>query len=195
MAELTIFHRDAAGMRAQKAILLDAYVEIYAAKLGDPFFVPERFWERLEAYASRDGFDLVVGYSGEVLVGYALGFRLPAKSAWWRGFHGDVSPDVLTETGDRTFALTQIMVRPAWRRQGCARQLHDALVVGRPEERATLLVQAENVAARRAYAAWGWEQIGTVKPFEDSPTYDALVLPLELAGKPAGVHLADREQG
>jgi ribosomal protein S18 acetylase RimI-like enzyme len=111
----------------------------------------------------------------EVTVGYALGYTLPNGSGWWRGLRSTASPDLLHETGRRTFALTEIMVREAWRRRGYARRLHDALLADRPEERATLLVLPENVPARSGYLAWGWYKLGELKPFEDSPVYDAMM--------------------
>jgi ribosomal protein S18 acetylase RimI-like enzyme len=71
------------------------------------------------------------------------------------------------------------MVRPAWRRQGYARALSTALLDGRPEERATLLVRAENAPAYAAYKSWGFQPIGQVQPFDDSPLYEAMVRALK----------------
>ncbi|GAA1364292.1 hypothetical protein GCM10009661_13820 [Catellatospora chokoriensis] len=70
------------------------------------------------------------------------------------------------------------MVRQATRRRGIAKALHDALMASRTESRATLLVQPENVPASAAYATWGWYRIGQLKPFDDAPTHDALMLDL-----------------
>ncbi len=75
----------------------------------------------------------------------------------------------------RTFAINEIMVRPAWRRRGYARALHDALLYDRPEERAILLVLPDNTAAQAAYRSWGWYKLGELQPFEDSPVFDAMV--------------------
>ncbi|MGI5238768.1 GNAT family N-acetyltransferase [Dactylosporangium sp. CA-139066] len=158
--------------------LLDVYVDAYADKLNSPFFTPERYWERVEAYAARDGYALVLGRVAGQLIGYAMGFTLPTNSAWWKGLTTTVDPALTTEDGRRTFALTYIMVRVAYRRRGYARLLHDALLEGRPEQRATLLVLPENVAARTAYRTWDWYQIGELQPFPDAPLYDALVLDL-----------------
>jgi GNAT superfamily N-acetyltransferase len=41
---------------------------------------------------------------------------------------------LLTETGQRTFAFNELMVRPQWRRRGYATALHDALLRHRPED-------------------------------------------------------------
>jgi GNAT superfamily N-acetyltransferase len=177
--ELTIEQWDAHGIREQRDELLAVYTEVYAERLGDPFFSPERYWERVEAYASRDGFSLVTGRLGDMLVGYAMGFTLPHGSGWWRGFRGEVDPELLTEDGRRTFALTYMMVRQAWQRRGYARALHDALLRDRAEQRAALLVIPDNVPARGAYLSWGWYVLGELQPFDDAPVYDAMVRKLK----------------
>jgi GNAT superfamily N-acetyltransferase len=133
-------------------------------------------WERVEAYASREGYSLVLGRVDGELVGYTMGLTLPAGSAWWRGLRTGADPALLIEDGHRTFALTYMMVRAPWRRRGYARALHDALLGDRTEERATLLVLPDNVPARSAYDSWGWYEIGKLQPFADAPVYDALVL-------------------
>ncbi|ANN19147.1 GCN5 family acetyltransferase [Amycolatopsis orientalis] len=174
-SELALRHHDADGMYQLRAPLLTVYTEVYADLLGDPFFTPERFWERLEAYAKWPGFALVTGWLRDELVGYTLGYRLPTRSAWWRGFRGDVDPQLLEEDGKRTFAVTQLMVLPGWRRRGYARQLHDALLRDRTEERATLLVKPDNIPARTTYLSWGWQRFGQLQPFDDAPVYESLM--------------------
>jgi ribosomal protein S18 acetylase RimI-like enzyme len=168
------FH-DADGMHQLRVELLDVYSEAYAARLDQPFSAPPRFWERLEAYAGRSGFSLVTGRLSGELVAYTLGFTLPAGSGWWRGLRGEVDPKLIEEDGSRTFALTEMMVRPAYQRRGYARALHDALLADRPEQRATLLVRPDNVAARSAYLSWGWYKVGDLQPFDDAPVFEAMV--------------------
>jgi ribosomal protein S18 acetylase RimI-like enzyme len=69
-------------------------------------------------------------------------------------------PDGFTdEDGRRTFAVNEIMVCPEWQRQGVARSVHPELLSGRPEQRATLLVEPDNVPAQAAYASWGWRKV------------------------------------
>jgi ribosomal protein S18 acetylase RimI-like enzyme len=177
VTDLTIRHHDAAAMRAMREEILALYSEVYAGQLNDPFRTPERFWDRLDAYASRAGFAMVIGHVGDDLVGFALGYALPANSRWWTGLQGQHADDdeFTREDGRRTFALNELMVHPAWRGHGYGRALHDALLRARSERRATLLVRPDNEPARSAYVRWGWKHIGTVKPFADSPTFDALV--------------------
>lgn len=175
-ADLTIEYADSPGMRQRREDLLAVYAEIYANELSEPFFSVPRYWERLEAYASRAGFSLVLGWIDGELVGYALGYTLPPNAGWWRGLRGDIPPEVVAEDGHRTFAINEIMVRAAWRRRGYARALHDALLRDRPEERATLLVEPDNVAARGAYLSWGWRKLSDLQPFVDAPVYEAMLL-------------------
>jgi len=179
--QLTIERYDANGLHEHRDDLLNVYAELYRDRLDDPFFSLPRYWERLEAYGQRDGFSLVTGRLDDELIGYALGYTLPAGSRWWQGLRTKVDPALLVEDGRRTLALTEIMVRENWRRQGYARALHDALLRDRAEERATLLVLPDNVPAKSAYLSWGWYKLGELRPFDDAPVYDAMVV--ELRGR------------
>jgi ribosomal protein S18 acetylase RimI-like enzyme len=170
---------EAHNLPAVKDFLLDVYAEVYADQLDDPFFSLPRYWERLQGYAARDGFSIVIGRVGESVTGYALGYTLPAASQWWRGLRAEVDPDLLREDGHRTFAVTEIMVLADHRRRGYAGQLHDALVSDRDEQRATLLVLPDNAPAKAAYESWGWFKLGELQPFDDAPVYDAMMLDLK----------------
>ncbi|HEV2089051.1 MAG TPA: GNAT family N-acetyltransferase [Cryptosporangiaceae bacterium] len=177
-ATLRISHHDAEGARAIEDELFAVYAEVYADRLDNPFFSVERFAERFRAHSSRPGYALVAGYVAGKLVGYAYGVPLAAHTRWWEGLREPVEPGLTDETGRRTFGLNEIMVLAEWRRRGIARRLHDELLAARPEERATLLVEPTNVAARSAYQAWGWRLIGHIRPFPDAPVYDAMLLDL-----------------
>lgn len=180
-SELTIEKRGSTALRELRTIILEACREVYAEHLEDPFFSLPQYWQRLETYSRRPGFTLVVGWIGNELVGYALGYTLPAESKWWSGIQGKVEASLLVEDGKRTFALTELAVRPQWRRRGYARALHGTLLRGRAETRATLLVLSDNTPARAAYQSWGWRKIGKLRPFEDAPLFDAMLLDLSQA--------------
>lgn len=173
--ELAVRQYDASGLHEQRDEVLAVYAEVYPDELDDPFYSQPRYWERLSAYAARNGFALVTGRLSGELIGYALGYTLPEGSGWWRGFRGEVDPALLQETGNRTFAVNELMVRPGWRRRGYARVLHDSLLHNRPEARATLLVRPENTPARTAYRSWGWYELGQLQPFDDAPVFEAMV--------------------
>ena len=155
--------------------LIAVYLDAYADRLDDPFLSPERHWGRVQGYASVDGYGIVEARTDGRMIGYALGYTLPENARWWRGLAAPVDLSLLSEDGSRTFALTYMMVRTEFRRRGYAKEMHDALLASRSEQRATLLVHPENVAARTAYYSWGWRKIGDLQPFSDAPVYEALL--------------------
>ena len=179
--EFTIMAYGSTDLEGHRDVLLDVYEDVYRDRLDDPFFSSPRYWDRLQGYASRQGFAITMGQLGSDTIGYALGYTLPDGSGWWRGLKADVDEGYLAEDGQRTFALTEIMVREPCRRRGFAHQLHDQLLADRLEKRATLLVLPDNTPAKAAYASWGWRKLGELKPFEDSPTYDAMVVDLPIS--------------
>lgn len=73
------------------------------------------------------------------------------------------------------------MVLRSWSGKGVAHALHDQLLLGREEQRATLLVEPDNVNARRTYLHWGWRQVAQLRPgWDHAPLFDVLILPLPL---------------
>jgi ribosomal protein S18 acetylase RimI-like enzyme len=117
--------------------------------------------------------------SGGYLVGYAAGMPLRPSTSWWRGLTTPLPEDVVTEYPGRTFSLIDLLVRAAWRRQGIGRTLHDLLLAGRAEERATLVVSPEAAAAQHAFQSWGWRKVARTRGFDaESPVADVLVTEL-----------------
>jgi ribosomal protein S18 acetylase RimI-like enzyme len=173
--ELVIQRSHANDIYEHQKDILSVYAEVYADLLDDPFFSTARYWQRLEGYSTRAGFSFVLGHLDAALIGYAFGYTLPSDSPWWDVLQSDVDPSLLAETGERTFAVTELLVRPPWRRRGYARALHDALLADRQEARATLLVLPDNTAASMAYRSWSWYKIGDLRPFDDAPMFDAMV--------------------
>lgn len=159
--------------------------------LHDPFYATDRFLVRLRGYAAAPGFSLVLatlslmGSPGDgerqepITAGLSCGYTLPPGARWWNGLLGEVPEGFTTETGQRTFAINEILVHPHWQGHGIATLLHDHLLGDRLEERATLLVNPINTRARDIYIAWGWRRVASLKPFSDSPTYDAMILDLK----------------
>src|SRR5207248_3279873 len=100
-------------------------------------------------------------------------------TSWWRHLTTPLPGDVTAEHPGRTFALTELLVRAAWRRQGIGRALHDAVLADRPEERATLAVPPAAAAAQQALHAWGWQKVARTRgPRPGSPVSDVFVTPL-----------------
>lgn len=189
MPNLTFHRFDSSSARAIRDTIAlihrDAYVE--RINSGDPFYTSDAFMQRFDAYTSREGFDLVVASLGDVPVGQAWGWALGPDTAWWQWLVDDVAPEFIVdpefikEDGKRTFALSEIMVRQAYTGQGIAHALHDELLGGRHETRATLLVNPINQNAYRIYLRWGWEKVAYMRPnWSDAPLFDVLILPLPI---------------
>ncbi|MGP7995977.1 MAG: GNAT family N-acetyltransferase [Streptosporangiaceae bacterium] len=140
-----------------------------AATFGDRFRVQRR----------QPGFVLAEARHGGYLVGYAAGMPLRASTSWWRHLTTPLAADVTTEHPGRTFALTELLVRASWRQQGIGRALHDAVLAGRPEERATLAVRPAATPAQQAFRAWGWHRVArTREPGPDAALLDVLITDL-----------------
>ena len=163
---------DGAGARESAADLFALADDVYG-KDRDPEAVRrEGVWRR------QPGFALVEARHGEYLVGYASGMPLRPATSWWRGLTTPLPEDVTTEHAGRTFAVTELLVRAAWRRQGIGRELHERLLDGRGEERATLAVPPGAAAAQAAFRAWGWRKIARARSDDAGPVLDILVLDL-----------------
>jgi GNAT superfamily N-acetyltransferase len=170
-------HYPASAVPTMRSELLAVHIDARSDLLDQPFYSPERFWQRFENYLRGPGFDLVAGTMGNHLVGYAFGGVLEPETRWWSGIE-DVDTEFIVETGGRTFAFREILVRKAFQKRGLAHRLHDELLNGRHEERATLLVRSDN-PAKLLYLRWGWIQVGFLQPFPDSPRFESLVLKME----------------
>jgi GNAT superfamily N-acetyltransferase len=132
----------------------------------------------------QPGFVLAEARHGDYLVGYASGMPLRPATSWWKHLTTPVSVDVTTEHAGRTFALTELLVCPSWRRQGIAAELHDLVLGGRPEERATAVVPTAAAPAQSALRAWGWSKVARSRgPHPHSSVLDVFVVALA-SGKP-----------
>jgi GNAT superfamily N-acetyltransferase len=140
----------------------------------------------------QPGFALAEARHGGFLVGYAAGMPLRSSTSWWRDLTTPLPPDLTDERPGRTFALTDLLVRASWRRQGIGRELHGRLLRGRPEERATVVVAPGAGAAQQAFRSWGWRKVARTRgsgavlvvpvldvPVLDVPVLDVLVLSLD----------------
>ncbi|CCF64898.1 GNAT family N-acetyltransferase [Nocardia cyriacigeorgica] len=177
---MTEFRRfDHLGARKIRVTVQDVYARAYTESVAsdDPFESLEAAMRRFDAYTSRAGFDLVVLYSEGEAIGQAWGWPLTANSRWWNGLHLDEEePDFTTEDGTRTFALSEIMVVREHTGRGHARALHDELLAGRQEQRATLLVDPTNENAYARYRKWGWFRVGVLRPdWDGAPVFDVLI--------------------
>lgn len=179
--DLNFVRLDRMGARAQRDTVELVYCDAYAENIasGGRFESAEAAMTRFDAYTSRDGFDLVMGYLHGEPVGQAWGWPLVPNTAWWQGLRTELEAGFTTEDGARTFALSEIMVRRGWTGHGIAHALHDELLRNRHESRATLLVRPENATAYQAYTRWGWQRVAELRPdWADAPLLDVLIRPL-----------------
>jgi GNAT superfamily N-acetyltransferase len=168
----------------QAAERADDFAELHAEVYADP---PYRRADDAEVYPGRfrvqrrqPGFVLAEARNGGYLVGYAAGMPLRPSTSWWRELTTPLPAEVTEEHPGRTFALVDLVVRASWRRQGIGAELHDLILDGRPEERATLTVLPAAGPAQNAFRAWGWRKVGRARSESDpdAPVADVLVTEL-----------------
>ena len=143
------------------------------------------FAERFRVQRRQPGFVLAEARQGAYLVGYGSGMPLRPSTSWWRDLTTPLPDGVTAEHPGRTFALTELLVRAPWRRQGIAQTLHDLLLANRPEERATLTVPAAATPAQNAFQKWGWRKVARTRDAgPGSPVSDMLVTALPASRAP-----------
>jgi GNAT superfamily N-acetyltransferase len=152
------------------------YAEVYA---GEPASDTDEFAARFQVQRCQPGFVVAAARSGGYLVGCAAGMPLRPSTSWWRDLTTKLPDDLTVEHPGRTFALTELMVRASWRRQGIGRALHDMLLAGRTEERATLVAPSAT-AATQSLQRWGWHKIARTQDRETG----GLAADVLLAGLP-----------
>ena len=136
---------------------------------------------QLRVRRRQPGFVLAEARHGGYLVAYASGLPLRPSTSWWNDLTTQLPDNVTAEYPGRTFALTEILVRPSWRRQGIGRALHDLILDGRAEERATLTVPPGAAAAQAAFRSWGWRRLARTRgQGPDVPVLDVLLTGLPL---------------
>jgi ribosomal protein S18 acetylase RimI-like enzyme len=170
---------DGSQAAAHEEELRDLHAEVYA----DP---PYRRTEDAALFAGRfrvqrrqPGFVLAEARNGGYLVGYGCGMPLRPATSWWRELTTPLPDEVTAEHPGRTFALAELVVRASWRRQGVGQALHDLILAGRPEERATLTVWPAATPAQNAFRAWGWRKVARTRDGRPgSPVSDVLLTAL-----------------
>ncbi|WP_406339148.1 N-acetyltransferase [Streptomyces sp. NBC_01550] len=156
-------------------VLLDVYAEVYAGQLHVPFTSLERFDQRLTNHSRGTGWEAVIGYAGTEPVGYAYAAPLPEDARWWTHMTTHLPEGFTKETGSRTLALFELMVRKPWRDTGAAHAIHEELLSRRTEQRVTLLCEREHSRVKALYETWGYAHIGDQRPFPDSPLFAVMV--------------------
>ncbi|MFC8593053.1 N-acetyltransferase [Streptomyces atroolivaceus] len=76
--------------------------------------------------------------------------------------------------------MSELMVRPRWRKTGASKRLHEALVEDRPEALAVLLVDARHPKVETLYESWRYRRIGDRQPFPGSPNFAVMLRDLRI---------------
>ncbi|MEU8764287.1 GNAT family N-acetyltransferase [Streptomyces sp. NPDC048659] len=163
-------HQD---LPAVRQTLLDVHADAYANDMNE---FTQRFDWFVDHWGSNPAWSCVVAYEADEPAGFAYGAPAMPGREWWRE-HLTVPPDDAS-----TFSVSELMVRPRWRKTGTAKQLHVALIADRPEALAVLLVDPQHPKVQALYEAWGYHQVGTRQPFPDSPNFAVMLLDLRAAG-------------
>ncbi|WP_435059577.1 GNAT family N-acetyltransferase [Streptomyces sp. bgisy060] len=152
--------------------LLDVHADAYADEMDDEF--NQRFPWFVDHWGGHPGFACVIGYDGDEPVGFAYGAPAAPGREWWREHLSEPPADA------STFSVSELMVRPAWRKTGTAERLHAALIEDRPEALAVLLVDPDHPKVEALYEAWGYRRIGNRQPFPDSPNFSVMLRDLRV---------------
>jgi hypothetical protein len=176
---LSLRRYSSAEIAAIRGLLEHVYAEVYSDRLREHFLSIEQFRQRLAGHLSFPNWEAVVGYVGDQPIGYAYGGSRRAGSSFWNQVVPTPDDEYAHETGRRTFALFELMVRAPWRKTGASRLIHDELLNRRTEERVCLFVEHDHPRVRALYQSWGYVQAGTSQPAADAPLYDVMVLALK----------------
>jgi ribosomal protein S18 acetylase RimI-like enzyme len=175
-ASIRIERYGAEALPRHRGGLVAVYGAANANHRDDPFFSVDAFWTRLvDSYAPSPGFGLVAGWLADEMVGFAFGSPRKQSGEIWRMVRHTVPGIPVPDEDEPIYVLREIAVRPPYQRSGYGRALHDALLDGRPERLAQLLVLSDNRPARAAYRAWGWRDAGRRQPFPDGPVGETMV--------------------
>jgi len=132
------------------------------------------FARRLAVWRRQPGFVLADARHGGYLVGYACGMPLRPSTDWWRDVTAPLPASIIDEHPGRTFALTQLLVRGSWRRQGIGTELLDLVLNGRAEERATIKLPP-SAAPAAVFRNWGFAKVARSRgPDPSAPVSDIL---------------------
>jgi GNAT superfamily N-acetyltransferase len=151
-----------------KQMLVEVHADAYADAMDDEF--NQRFPWFVDHWSGMDGFTCVVAFDEDEPTGFAYGAPLRPGREWWR------STEFEPNNGySATYAISEMMVRPRWRKQGISDRLHEALLKERSEDLAVLLVDVTHPKVQELYETWGYEKVGEQRPFADSPVYAVMV--------------------
>ncbi|MGW1463142.1 N-acetyltransferase family protein [Streptomyces sp. NPDC002308] len=166
-------HFTGADLPEIRQALLDVHRDAYADAMDDEF--NRRFPWFVDHWGGHPEFACVIAFDADEPVAFAYGAPAAPGREWWRE-HVDPAPEK-----DRTFSYSELAVVPKFRRTGTAELVTRALLDGRAEDLAVLLVDTEHPRVQALYESWGFRKVGRQQPFADAPVFAVL-----LAGLPLG---------
>ncbi|MGJ5899228.1 GNAT family N-acetyltransferase [Streptomyces niveiscabiei] len=161
-------HNDLPGIRQT---LLDVHADAYFERRHEEFV--QRFPWFVDHWGGREGFACVVAYESGQPVGFTYGAPGEPGREWWREYLAEEPAD------PSTFSVSELMLRPRWRKQGLGERLHTALLADRTEALAVLTVDTKRPRLQALYEGWGYRKVGERQPFPDSPLYAVMLLDRE----------------
>ncbi|MEV0320817.1 hypothetical protein ACIBKX_23435 [Streptomyces sp. NPDC050658] len=168
MAEVFLRRLSRWQAEQQREAVADVYVEAYAGPVGAEYADRQVFLSRFESTVQRPDFDMVVADSGG-LVGCLYGYRAERSGDWWQGFRGILPPEVEERTASgRVFLLTELMVVPAFRRQGVSNRLRTLLLTRHAAELVVAVIGRDDELGREVLRSWGWTKLGEFGPADQS---------------------------
>lgn len=154
--------------------LAERHAEAICRLYDEVFSEPPFAWEPEESRRHREllarlqgttGFGIAVA-TGEQLVGFAYGFRLPADHTWLTLVDRPLHVDDTAEWEGRTFAFIDLAVAAGERDRGLGRRLIDTLLQSRDEDRMLLTVQPTALRTQAIYRHLRFRHLGRKGPVE-----------------------------
>ncbi|MGW5942378.1 N-acetyltransferase family protein [Streptomyces celluloflavus] len=171
-ADIDLRHYTQGDLAQIRPTLLDVHADAYADRMDEEFV--QRFPWFVDHWGNKPGFSCVIVYSAGEPAGFSYGAPNDPGTEWWREY--------ITEPAEAsTFAVSELMLRVKWRKQGLSERLHEALISPRAEAHATLTVDTRRPRLQALYESWGYRKIGQRQPFADSPLYAVMLRPLRIA--------------
>ncbi|MET9494732.1 GNAT family N-acetyltransferase [Streptomyces sp. NPDC006552] len=124
------------------------------------------FLRSFEQEVRHDGFDMVVADAGE-LIGCAYGHRLERNEVGRTDVPAELTMRVKEfPAPGQVFVLTELLVLPAFRRQGVATRLGDLLLSRHDEDLVMTVVEENSPSAgiREVLRAWDWKELPGAEP-------------------------------
>lgn len=155
-----------------RQLLIDLGTEASPDTMDNPF--RQRFPWFVDHWGRNPGFACVIAYADNEPVGFAYGAPATENREWWRE-HVHPAPQK-----SRTFAVSELRIRPKWRKTDASTRTHAALLHDRPEDLAVLLVDVLHPKVQALYESWGYRKVGESQPLADSPRYAVMLAELPL---------------